>query len=330
MAGKESQISKENERRSMIFPWPRLFFKRLDINIVNIIILANVLLFFVYFLDSESEKVKSKLFGPSYAELTSNYYFKYLNQNSEVETNKKILLQYDFQNAEHKQLLSSTALRDNNFINSIETIVWDQDEVRWTRWKSLVKEYQDKVKLQTLFMLGLSHGNKNTLSWFTYQFSHMNVWHLFSNMIFLFFIGYALESLLGATGFILLYLFSGVAGGLFYLYFNPTTLIPMVGASGAVSGLISFYAFYNLKKNTRFYYFLSPTDSNYGYIYLPTAILIPMFLIPDLASFAAQIPGISSGVAFSAHIGGALFGGLLAFTLKATMGVVDLNVKSEN
>lgn len=303
----------------MIFPWPRIFFNRWDINIVNIIIIANVLLFFMFFVESENEKVKSKLFNSSYGDLTAEYYFKYLNKNIQVDENKNMLIQYDFKNESHRALISSTALRDKNFISSLEYTVWDQDEVRWAHWKELVDEYQGKVKEQTLFMLGLSHGNKETLSWFTYQFSHMNFWHLFSNMIFLFFIGYSLEAVLGTVGFALLYIFSGVAGGLFYLYFNPTTLIPMVGASGAVSGLLSFYSFYYLRKNTRFYYFLSPSESNHGYIYLPTMILIPMYLVPDIASFISQIPGVSSGVAFSAHLGGALFGGLLAFTLKLTM-----------
>ncbi|MBL7545815.1 MAG: rhomboid family intramembrane serine protease [Bdellovibrionaceae bacterium] len=297
----------------------------MEINFVNIFILANVLLFFIFFVDADAEKAKSKLFNANYASVTADYFYKYLLQNSHLDENKKLLVQYDFSNPDHKMILNAAALRDKDFIRSVENQIWDKDEVRWARWKYLLSEYQDKVKQQTLYMLGLSHGNKKSLSWITYQFSHMNLWHLFSNMLFLFLIGYALEGVLGAVGFTLLYIFSGVAGGLFYLYFNPTTLIPMVGASGAVSGLIAFYAFYFLRQNTRFYYFLSPTEGNHGCIYLPTLILIPMYLIPDMASFASQIPGISGGVAFSAHIGGALFGGLLAFTLKATMDLKKLN-----
>lgn len=303
----------------MIFPWPRIFINRLDINFVNILILANVLLFFMFFLDSENEKIKSKLFGAQFSSLTSDYYFKYLNRNSENPEHKKILLQFDQKNSDHHMLISSTALRDKGFVASIENTVWDKDEVRWNAWKTLVVDYRDRVKQQTLFMLGLSHGNKSTLSWITYQFSHMNLWHLFSNMLFLFLIGYSLEATLGAFGFILLYLCSGIAGGLFYLFFNPNTLIPMVGASGAVSGLIAFYTFYSIKKNTRFFYFLSPTEGNFGEIYLPTMIIIPMYLVPDIAAFFSQIPGVSGGVAFSAHIGGALFGGLLAGMLKYTV-----------
>ena len=303
----------------MIFPWPRIFINRLDINFVNILILANVLLFFVFFVESENEKVKSKLFGTEYSAITTDYFFKYLQGKSEIPEYKKILLQFDPKNSDHHGIVSAAALRDKGFISSIDTIMWDNDEVRWSAWKALVLDYQDKIKKQTLFMLGLSHGNKSSLSWITYQFSHLNLWHLFSNMLFLFLIGYALEASLGALGFVLLYLCSGIGGGLFYLFFNPTTLIPMVGASGAVSGLISFYTFYSFRKNTRFFYFLSPSEGNYGEIYLPTMIIIPMYLIPDLASFFSQIPGISNGVAFSAHIGGALFGGILAFLLKSSV-----------
>ena len=183
----------------MIFPWPRLFTQRFEINLVNIIILANVLLFGIFFMESENEKAKSKLFNTSYSDQTVNYYYKYLQENSELKQNKEILLQYDFKNSNHRSLVSSTALRDKNFISSLNYQVWDNDEIRWNHWKSLVIRYQDEIKDQTLFILGLSHGNKQSLSWITYQFSHMNEWHLFSNMIFLFLLDIALRNNLNHT-----------------------------------------------------------------------------------------------------------------------------------
>lgn len=303
----------------MFAPFPKTPVSWKDINLTNIIVVSNILLFFLFFFEVDDSVIKSKLFTPQVSEWTSRYYYKYLIQNDNIEYYKKLMIQYDMNNKIHRQILSVNALRDKSFFDQIKYIKFDLDEIRWSEWKNLIDDYRISFQDQYLFQLGLSHGNKSSLSWVTYQFSHMNLWHLISNMIFIVLIGYCIEGLLGPVGFLLLYIFSGIAGGLFYLFFNPFTLIPMVGASGAVSGLISFYTFYYFRKPTRFLYFFGVQTNQFGFIYLPTWIIFPMFLVPDLASFFSQINGVSAGIAFSAHIGGALFGGLSALLVKRTI-----------
>lgn len=310
----------------MIFPWPKDFFSRLDLNFTNIFILLNVVIFFTFFSSSESQKVKSELFNSSGVKMTSEYYHKHLLKYQERPQYKGLLGTYDFENVSHQYLISSFAVRDQFFHAEVQKTVLDGDSIKWNYWKGLLEKYEEEIHDQVLYIMGLSHGNKSTLSWITYQFSHMNLWHLLSNMIFVFLLGYWIEGMIGSLGFILVYLFSGIAGGLFYLYFSPNTLLPMVGASGSVSGLIAFYCFFEPRIRSRFFYFLSPQPGLYGYIYLPTLLIFPMFLITDLGSFLSQVPGLSSGVAFTAHMGGALFGGLLGFTLKRSLSE-PLNVK---
>ncbi|MBN8538083.1 MAG: rhomboid family intramembrane serine protease [Deltaproteobacteria bacterium] len=303
----------------MIFPWPRTFLSRKDINFTNIFILLNMVLYLTFFLDSDSEKIKSELFNSFGVSLTTEYYQKHVLVNRDQKHYKDLLSTFDFSNPKHHYLISSFAVRDQFFMNEIEKRKFDRDSIKWDFWISLIDKYKAEVKEQVLFIMGLSHGNKRTFSWITYQFSHMTFLHLVSNMIFVFLIGYWIEGALGSLGFVLLYLFSGIAGGLFYLYFSPNTLLPMVGASGSVSGMIAFYCFFEPKLRTRFFYFLSPQKNYYGYIYLPTLLIVPMFLLTDLSSFLSQIPGLSSGVAFTAHIGGALFGGLLGLSLRKSL-----------
>jgi len=75
----------------------------------------------------------------------------------------------------------------------------------------------------------------------TYQFLHWNGWHLFFNMLALFFLGPTLEQHWGSKKFIIFYLSCGAAGGLFYTLLAAVKFLsvgPMVGASGAILGML--------------------------------------------------------------------------------------------
>ena len=76
----------------------------------------------------------------------------------------------------------------------------------------------------------------------TYQFLHWNGWHLFINMLALFFLGPTLERNWGTKKFVIFYLSCGAAGGLFYLLLVAVkflSVLPMVGASGAILGMLA-------------------------------------------------------------------------------------------
>ncbi|MHC4338411.1 MAG: rhomboid family intramembrane serine protease, partial [Planctomycetota bacterium] len=76
----------------------------------------------------------------------------------------------------------------------------------------------------------------------TYQFLHWNGWHLFANMLALFFLGPVLERNWGGKKFIVFYLTCGAVGGLFYLLLVAVkflSVLPMVGASGAILGMLA-------------------------------------------------------------------------------------------
>ncbi len=76
----------------------------------------------------------------------------------------------------------------------------------------------------------------------TYQFLHAGLWHIFFNMLGLFFLGPVLELHFGSRKFLPFYLGCGIAGGLFYLFLASVGFLPaqsMVGASGAILGMLS-------------------------------------------------------------------------------------------
>jgi len=80
------------------------------------------------------------------------------------------------------------------------------------------------------------------LTLLTYMFIHADVGHIFGNMIFLFVFGDDVEGALGRLRFFLFYLLCGAIGGLTFVASDPTFDGPLIGASGAISGIVIAYA----------------------------------------------------------------------------------------
>lgn len=76
----------------------------------------------------------------------------------------------------------------------------------------------------------------------TSQFLHAGWFHLLANMVFLWAVGRPVEWVLGAKRFLILYLLSGILGGIVQTLVEPLSTVPVVGASGAISGMLAIYA----------------------------------------------------------------------------------------
>lgn len=77
----------------------------------------------------------------------------------------------------------------------------------------------------------------------TYMFNHGGIFHILFNMLALYSIGSAVESVMGSARFLQVYLFSGVFAGIIVALFDPSEY-PVVGASGAISGLLVMFAIF--------------------------------------------------------------------------------------
>ena len=75
----------------------------------------------------------------------------------------------------------------------------------------------------------------------TYQFFHGDLWHFLGNMIFLWVFGDDVERALGRLHFLAFYLLSGIVGGLVFVANDPHTRIELIGASGAIAGVVIGY-----------------------------------------------------------------------------------------
>jgi len=143
------------------------------------------------------------------------------------------------------------------------------------------------------------------------MFLHGGFMHLFGNMLFLWIYGDNVERRLGAFPFFLWYLLTGIVATLAHSLVFSSSDIPLVGASGAISGVLGFYFLWFPRNTVRMLAFLPPFLMQVFEI--PARYVLGMYLLVDnLLPFVFAGEG---GVAHGAHIGGFLAGGLVAWVM---------------
>ncbi len=152
---------------------------------------------------------------------------------------------------------------------------------------------------------------------FTSMFLHGGFMHLFGNMLFLWIYGDNVEYRLGQVRYLLAYLATGVAATLFYTLLSPGSALPLVGASGAISGVLGFYFLWFPRNVVRVLIFLFPILMRVFEI--PARIVLGVYLVLDnLLPLLVTLGDTGGGVAHGAHIGGFLAGLAGAWVLDRT------------
>jgi membrane associated rhomboid family serine protease len=140
----------------------------------------------------------------------------------------------------------------------------------------------------------------------TSMFMHGGWFHLIGNMMFLWVFGNNIEDSMGHVRFAVFYLISGLAAAAAQMAINPDSIIPMVGASGAVSGVMGAYIL--LYPHARIYtlVFLGFFATT---IQLPAYVMLGYWIVLQVLSGLPALAGMDrGGVAFFAHIGGFVAG----------------------
>ena len=141
----------------------------------------------------------------------------------------------------------------------------------------------------------------------TAMFLHAGFLHLFGNMLFLWIYGDNVEHRLGRIPFLLWYLATGVAATLFHTLFDLRSPLPLIGASGAISGVLGFYFIWFPRNTVRLLFFFFPFFMNV--ITVPARFVLGFYLLVDnLLPFLIARGMEGGGVAHGAHIGGFLGG----------------------
>lgn len=144
---------------------------------------------------------------------------------------------------------------------------------------------------------------------FTSMFMHGGLAHIFGNMVFLVVFGNNIEDALGHVKFLLFYLACGVLAALSQVFFKPDSIIPTLGASGAIAGVLGAYLvlFPHARVKTLIVFVLITVVRIPAYLLLGFWI-VSQFFSQITGSLAARPGEESGGVAYLAHIGGFLAG----------------------
>ncbi len=170
-----------------------------------------------------------------------------------------------------------------------------------------------------IFRYGFRPGSASLLTLFSSMFLHGGWMHLAGNMLFLWIFGDNVEQRLGWFRYLLGYLAAGAAATLFFALFVPGSQIPLVGASGAISGVLGCYFLWFPRNKVKTFVFLFPLLMTT--FYLPARLVLGFYLVLDnLIPFLIN-GGRATGVAHGAHIGGFLFGLAMAWGFNRWQGV---------
>ncbi len=147
---------------------------------------------------------------------------------------------------------------------------------------------------------------------FTSMFLHGGIMHLLGNMLYLWIFGDNIEASLGHVRYFIFYLLCGVAAALAQSVAAPLAGVPMIGASGAISGVLGGYLILHPRANIRVFVWFVIFVTVW---HLPAFIVLGFWFVGQLMSSASVAAG-QPGVAFIAHIGGFVAGAILVLIMR--------------
>ncbi len=158
-----------------------------------------------------------------------------------------------------------------------------------------------------IYQYGYRPADPSFLTLFTAMFLHGGWLHLIGNMLFLWIFGDNVEHRIGHIPFFFAYMVTGILATVFFAMFVPQSQTPMVGASGAISGVLGFYFLWFPRNMVKVFVFLFPFIMNTFMV--PARLVLGFYLVIDnLLPFLLTGGGGGGGVAHGAHIGGFLGG----------------------
>ncbi len=217
--------------------------------------------------------------------------------------------------AERAEMLGQLAFRDFNFLHDADTIEFKGDQVAGRMWHQRVASLRLLQESHPSFMFGLNAEDTSLSKWISYIFVHSGWLHFFGNMLFMVIFGAALEVQIGGLGFLVVFLMAGAFSAGVFALMTGVTSSPLVGASGAVSGVMTLYCVLNWRRPERYFYWLFlPFRGFMGFVYLPAWVAMCLWAINDLAGYLGTLPELG-GVAHTAHLGGEVAGLVTGLTL---------------
>ncbi|MCX7991415.1 MAG: rhomboid family intramembrane serine protease [Proteobacteria bacterium] len=201
----------------------------------------------------------------------------------------------------------------NYLLIFINILVFALELKAGNRIDDMIKNYAFHANELYHLFLGINDSFDPIKKIFTSMFMHGGFSHIFGNMLYLYIFGDNVEDRLGHFMYLFLYLTFGVFALLLQFFFNPLSNLPMLGASGAVSGVMgAYFIFYPRARVIT----LVPIFIFIQFIEVPAFFFLFFWFILQFLYGTLSIYGGSMGVAWWAHIGGFVAGFLFAILHK--------------
>jgi membrane associated rhomboid family serine protease len=155
-----------------------------------------------------------------------------------------------------------------------------------------------------------------TPSWitvFSHMFLHGGWLHLIGNMWFLWIFGNNVEDAMGHFRFAVFYLLCGLAAAALQVAFDPASAVPMVGASGAIGGVMGAYVMLYPRVRVHMLVFLGFFVTT---VAVPAVFMLGYWFLLQLAGGATGLAAEGGGIAFWAHVGGFVAGAALSYLFR--------------
>jgi membrane associated rhomboid family serine protease len=269
------------------------------------LVLINLMVFFLY-QSGDNRKVFEAIIKyqtAGYLEQEWPFFEKYLEEKKETQLLKDYREQFKDEDVE--DIVFDLLGRDDFFIYLKDKAYQYFPSEIYDVWIIERTEIDRLFNSLSFVENGLIANDLNISSFLTHQFLHGDIMHLMGNMFFLVVCGFAVEAAIGHWRFLLFYLLSGLAAGFAKVASDWNSSQPLVGASGAISGVMAMYlAVFRLKKIEFFYWIFFFV----GYLRAPALLILPFYLGKEIYSYYHDT---ESNIAFMAHAGGFGMGAVL-------------------
>ena len=179
------------------------------------------------------------------------------------------------------------------------------DDAEYAAWRRQRAEFDRLKNASLLERYGFKPAQPTLSGFFGNMFLHGGFDHLLGNMAILFMVGYMVEEALGKRRFLAYYLVGGMGATALDWLVNADRVVPGIGASGAISGVMAmFVALYGMRKIRFFYWAFIYFD----FFKAPAIIMLPVWMANEIYQYAFNH---GSMVNYMAHLGGFITGGAL-------------------
>jgi len=207
-----------------------------------------------------------------------------------------------------KQLASPSRKPDDEWEARIRQVE-DPAELQ-AEMDGISQKFQDLQRNTFLARYAFVPAHPTAISYLTCNFLHVGWLHLIGNMWFLWLAGFILEDNWGRAIYVIFYLLAGAVAAQIHGWFHPDSLVPMLGASGAVAALMGAFLVRFPKLKIEMFYWIFIVRGRFK---APALWLLPLWGLMEL--FYGSMSRQAGGVAHWAHVGGFAFGMIGALIL---------------